>query len=74
MPSLSETNLGLLDYETARDVGITGLKKSRSNYQKYFTNERYNIGEYASDFGTAVTSRRFKAEFPQLRESNVENR
>ena len=74
MLSHSETNLGLLDRETARDVGIIGLKNSRSNYQKYFTNERYNIGEYASEFGTASTSRRFKAEFPQLRESNVENR
>ena len=31
MPSHSETNLGLPDYETARDAGTSGLKKSRSN-------------------------------------------
>ena len=62
MPCHSETNLGLLDYETARDAWIIGLKKSKSNYRKYFPNERYNIGKYASGFGTASTSRRFKAE------------
>ena len=71
VPSHSETNLSLLDYETARDAGTSGLKKSRSNYQKYSPNERYNIGKHASEFGTASTLRRFKAEFPQLRESTV---
>ena len=40
--SHSEKNLGLLAYETARDVGVSGFKKSRSNYQKYSPNERYN--------------------------------
>ena len=67
VPSHSETNLGLLDYETARDEGTSGLKKSRSNYQKYYSNERYNVGKHASEFGTASTLQRFKAEFPQLR-------
>ena len=71
VPSHSETNLGLLVYETARDTRTNGLKKSRSNYQKYSPNERYNIGKHTSEFGTASTSRRFKAEFPQLRESIV---
>ena len=71
MPSHSETNLGLLDYETARDAGTSGLKKSRSNYQKYCPNERYNIGKHRSKFCTASTLQRFKAEFPQLRESTV---
>ena len=49
MSSYSETNLGILDYEKARDAGTSGLKKSRSNYQKYFPNERYNIGKHASE-------------------------
>ena len=71
VPSHSETNLGLFDYETARDARTSGLKKSRSNYQKYSPNERYNIGKHASEFGTASTLRRFKAEFPQLRKSTV---
>ena len=64
MPSRSEANLGLLDYEIARDAGTSGLKKCRINYQKYSPNERYNIGKHASEFGTASTLQRFKAEFP----------
>ena len=71
MPSRSEANLGLLDYETARDVGAGELKKSRINCQKYSPNEPYNIGKHASEFGTATTLRRFKAEILQLRESTV---
>ena len=66
-PSHSETNLGLLDYETGRDAGMSWLKKSRSNYQKYSPNERHNIWKHATEFGTARTLRRFKAEFPHLR-------
>ena len=71
VPSHSETSLGLLDYEAARDTGTSGLKKSRSNYQKYSPNERYNIGKHTPEFGTANILRRFKSEFPQLRESTV---
>ena len=70
-PSHSETILGLLDYETTRDAGTSGFKKSGSNYRKYSPNERYNKGEHALEFGTKITLRRFKAEFPQLRESTV---
>ena len=71
VPSHSETNLGLLDYETAGDSGKSGLKKSRSNYQKYSPKKQYNTGKHGSERGTAITLRRFKAEFPQLRWSNV---
>ena len=71
VPSHSETNLGLLDYEKARGAGTSGLKKSRSYYPKNSTNEWYYIGKHASEFGTASTLRKFKVEFPQLRESTV---
>ena len=47
------------------------LKKSRSNYEKYSPNERYNIGKHASEFGKASTLRRFKGEFSQLGKSTV---
>ena len=66
MPSHSQTNLILLDYGTARDAGAIGLKKSRSNYQKYSPNERYYTEKYA-----ASTLRGFKAEFPQLWKSTA---
>ena len=46
MPSPSEANLGLLDYEIARDAGTSGLKKFRINCQTYSPNERYNIGKH----------------------------
>ena len=71
MPSPSEANLGILDYEIARDAGTSGLKKFRINCQTYSPNERYNIGKHASEFGTASTLQRCKAEFLQLRESTV---
>ena len=67
VPSRSEINPGLLDYKTARDAGTSGLKKSKSYYQKYSPDEQYNIATHASEFGTASTLRRFKTEFPQLR-------
>ena len=50
-----ETNLGLLNYETARNARTSWLKKSRSNYQKYSPNERYYMGKHALEFGTAST-------------------
>ena len=61
----------LLDYETAKDAGTSGFRKSRSNHQKYYPNERFNIGKHAPEFGTVSTLPRFKAEFLQLRESTV---
>ena len=70
-PSHSGRSLGLLDYEAASDRGTSGLKKARSNYQKYSPNERYNIGKHTPEFGTASILRRFKVDFPQLRESTV---
>ena len=71
VPSHSETNLGLLDFETTTDAETSRLKKYRSNYQKYSPNERYNIGKHASEFGTASTLRRCKGEFPKLKERTV---
>ena len=59
------------NFTLVRDAGTSGLKKSKSNYEKYSPNERYNIGKHASEFGTASTLRRFKVEFPHLRESTV---
>ena len=71
MPSPSEARLCLLEFEITTDAGTSGLKKCRINCQKYSPNERYNIGKHASEFGTASTLQRFKAEFPQLGESTV---
>ena len=71
VPSHSETNLGLLDYETARGARTSRLKKSRSYYPKNSSNEWYNSGKHASEFGAASTLRKFKVEFPQLRESTI---
>ena len=66
-----ETNLGLVDYQTARDARTSWLKKSRSKYQKYSPNKRYYIGKHALEFCTASTLRWFKAKFRELGESTV---
>ena len=43
----------------------------RGNYKKYTDEDRYKIGNYASENGSAATVRNFKSDFPQLNESTV---
>ena len=41
------------------------------NYKKYTDEDRYEIGKYASENGSAATVRKFKSDFPKLNESTV---
>ena len=43
----------------------------RGNYKKYADEDRYKIGKYASENGSAATVRKFKSGFSKLDESNV---
>ena len=43
----------------------------RGNYKKYTDEDRYKIGKYASENGSAATVRKFKSDFPKLNESTV---
>ena len=41
------------------------------NYRKYTDEDRYKIGKYASENGSTATVRKFKSDFPKLKESTV---
>ena len=41
------------------------------NYKKYTDEDRYKIGKYASENGSTATVRKFKSDFPKLKESTV---
>ena len=43
----------------------------RGNYKKYADEDRYKIGKYASENGSAATVQKFKSDFPKLNESAV---
>ena len=42
-----------------------------SQYHKWTDQQRYTIGKYAAESGNAATVRKFKTEFPNLKESTV---
>jgi len=71
-PSLSETGLGQLDYESSREAASRAKgKQPRGKYTVYSDSQRFAIGKYASENTTASTLRRFNNEFPDLSESTV---
>ena len=43
----------------------------RGNYKKYTEEDRYKIGKYASENGSAATIWKFKSAFPKLNECTV---
>lgn len=69
MPSHSETSPDVLDYEAVEYA--TNKKTKRGSYQTLSMTERYDIGKYAIENGTASTLRKFKNKFPTLKESAV---
>ena len=43
----------------------------RGNSKKYTEEDRYKIGKYANENGSAATVRKFKSAFPKLNECTV---
>lgn len=64
-PDISE--LGVVDTNT---ISLEVSLSSRS-YTKWKNEDRYQIGRYALENGTAASVRRFKDKFPSLNESTV---
>ena len=44
---------------------------SRGKYKKYTNKDRFDIGKYASENGSAASVRRFQTMFPKLNESTI---
>ena len=68
--SNSETGLGELDHGTAKEAE-TNVSNKQGKYTKYSAVQRYEIGNYASEYSAASTLLKYKGEFPQLNESTV---
>ena len=68
--SNSETGLGVLDHGSAKEAE-RNVSNKRGKYIKYSAVQRYEIGKYASEYSAASTLRKYKGEFPQLKESTV---
>ena len=71
LPSHSDTNLGLLDFEVASSAMKESGKNKRERYYKYTDEERFNIGKHMAEFGAASSLRKFKGKFPDLNESTL---
>ena len=65
------SGLRLLDYETVVNASTDSLTKKRVSYQKFSPTDRYKIGKWAAEFGTASTLMKFKCSFPNLKEGTV---
>lgn len=71
LPSHSDTNLGVLDFEAASSAMKESDKNKRERYYKYTDEERFNIGKHMAELGAASSLRKFKGKFPNLNESTL---
>lgn len=63
--------LGAIDAATiSKEINSVAGKRS-STYHKWSGKDRYSIGKYASENGTAATLRKFNKTYPNLTESTV---
>ena len=70
MRSRNDTTLGQVDYDVVHEAASNSNRRS-TKYIKYTDTDRFNIGKYASEFGTASAVRHYKPIFPKLVESSV---
>ena len=68
--SNSETGLGVLDHGSAKEAE-RNVSNKRGKYIKYSAVQRYEIGDYASEYSAESTLLKNKGEFSQLNESTV---
>ena len=70
IPTMEETGLGNVDYTSVIN-SIQSSSSSRSHYAKYSSNDRYEIGKFASETGDAAAVRKYQKKFGKLNESTV---
>ena len=63
-------NLGLIDMKTIED-DLQALPKKRKAYTNWTDENRWRVGEYASQNGNSAAVRYFKKKFPSINESTV---
>ena len=68
---MSLSGFGAIDLQAIAVVLNTNETKSREKYKKYSSEDRYKIGKYASENGSAGSARHFKKKFFSLNESTV---
>ena len=65
-----ETALGAVDILAIETSGGEG-SLSHGKYNKYSNKERFDIGKYASENGSAASVRNCQTKFPKLNESTA---
>ena len=63
----NNTKLGAVDFATLQEATV----QKASKYTKWTDENRYAVGKYAFEHGTAVAVRNFKKDFPNIKESTV---
>ena len=70
--STATSDIGRVDMQVISDFVSSDKSVNRSpQYRKWIDKQRYTIGKYAAENGTANTLRKLKTEFPNLSESTV---
>ena len=62
--------MGTVDI-VAADTSVSEQTSSRGKYIKYTAQDRFKIGKYASENGSAACVRAFKDKFTKINESTV---
>ena len=72
LPNQKDSTLGVLDYvATVNAIKTAATIKARNKYQRWSDKDRYHIGKYASENGTAAALRKYKTRYQKLNESTI---
>ena len=67
IPSQEETSLGVLDHDAVRSSLEALTKKKKRKNSTFSDEQRYQIGQYASDHGPTAAVKKFKKINPHLK-------
>ena len=65
------TCLGSIDFKRVQAATGSVVQNKRGRYQKYSYAERNKIGKYGSERGATAAVKRFKKDFPTMKESTI---
>ena len=65
------SNLGELDFQVVQNEIAQKKSNRKTSYQKYYVEDRFKIGKYASENGATAAVRKFKTLYPDMKESTI---
>ena len=66
-----DSNLGELDLQGVQDEIAQKKSKRKTLYQRYSAEDRFKVGQYASENGATAAARKLKNSYPDMKESTV---